>query len=76
MNSNILPYSVLSYVLGSDELIEPTLTALSEPLPVTYPLKAAPAAGQCPALSARLSRCALKDYAPSKGGLCEACGFA
>ncbi len=33
--------------------IEPTLTALSEPLLVTYPLNP-----------------------PSKGGLCEACGFA
>ena len=32
----------LGYVSGSNELIEPTLTALAEPLLVTYPLNPPP----------------------------------
>ncbi len=53
MNSNVYIYSILSYVLGSFELIELALPAFSKPALVTYPLNP-----------------------PSKGGLCEAKGFA
>ncbi len=42
MNSDSLTYTALRYVSGSNEFIEPTLTALSEPFPETYPLNPPP----------------------------------